>query len=170
MPPGGEELVFGLIVTDDDPVNPLSSGEDEISINVPNINDPPSCDLAVANPDNLWPPNHKMIQVSIDGVMDVDAISNDVTLMITSVTQDEPVNGLGDGDSSPDAVIQPADPKDGALVRIERSGTDNGRVYTINFTADDGFESCTGSVSVTVPHSRKSTAVDDGQIYDSTAP
>ena len=102
--------------------------------------------------------------------MDADSEHNTVTLQITTVTQDEPVNGLGDGDSSPDAVIQVSDPTDSVLIRAERSGTGNGRVYSIGFTASDGFESCNGTVEVTVPHSRKSGAVDDGQGYDSTLP
>ena len=43
----------------------------------------------------------------------------------TPVTQDEPVNGLGDGDTGPDAVTL----SDGILLRAERSGTGDGRVY-----------------------------------------
>jgi len=168
--PGGEDFTFQLVVSDDDPVNPLSSIPDDVTIHVANINDPPSCNLAVASPEKLWPPNHKMKPVDIDGVMDTDAEFNDVTLEITGVTQDEAVNGLGDGDTSPDAVIQVSDPRDSVLLRTERSGTGNGRVYQVGFTASDGFESCIGSVQVTVPHSRKSTATDDGQTTDSTLP
>lgn len=161
---------YSSLYTDDDPVNPLASLPDYVTIHVSNINDPPSCNLAVANPGNLWPPNHKMKSVDIDGVMDADAEFNDVTLQITTVTQDEPVTGTGDGDTSPDAVIQVSDPRDAVLIRSERSGDDNGRVYEINFNASDRFESCTGSVNVSVPHNRKSTAVDDGQNFDSTLP
>jgi hypothetical protein len=168
--PGGEDLVFRLVVTDDDPVNPLSSAPDDVVIHVRNINDPPSCGFAVPSVEVLWPPNHKMIPVSIEGVMDEDSLYNQVTLVITGVTQDEPVNGLGDGDSSPDAVVQPDEAEDTVLLRAERSGTGNGRVYVVSFTADDGYESCTGAVVVTVPHSRKSVAMDDGQNHDSTHP
>jgi hypothetical protein len=101
----------------------------------------------------------------VKGVTDPDG--NAVTITITGVTQDEPVNGKGDGNTSPDAVIQ-----DGAAsVRAERSGTGNGRVYHISFTADDGKgDSCTGVVRVGVPHSQGKgvTAIDDGPICDST--
>ncbi len=86
------------------------------------------------------------------------------------VTQVEPVNGLGDGDSSPDAVVQMGDSTDAVLIRAERSGKGNGRVYVVSFIANDGFESCYGSIRVTVPHDRKSVAVDDGQTYDSLLP
>lgn len=166
---GGEALEFEFTVDDNDPVNPKSTA-DQMIVNVRNINDPPSCDLAMPSSDRLWPPSHKMIQIDIEGVMDQDSIYNSVALTIISVTQDEPVNGQGDGDSSPDAVVQSGDPSDTVLLRAERAGSGNGRVYQINFVATDGFESCDGSVQVVVPHDRKDVAVDDGQIYDSTLP
>ncbi len=166
---GGDTLTFELQVTDNDPVNPLAS-VDTVDVTVRNSNDPPTCDLAVAEPEELWPPNHKMNQVTIAGVMDEDSVYSTITLWVTGITQDEPVNGAGDGDTSPDAVVQQAEPKDHVFVRSERAGNGNGRVYEITFTASDGFESCTGSVRVSVPKSRKSGAVDDGQLYDSTQP
>ncbi len=44
-----------------------------------------------------------------------------------------------------------------------------GRVYEISFTADDGNGgSCTGSVTVGVPHDKKDTPENSGTIYDST--
>ena len=58
-----------------------------------------------------------------------------------------------------------------ALVRAERSGNGNGRVYQVSFKADDGKGgSCTSAVTVGVPHSLKNglTAIDDGLVYDST--
>ena len=128
-------------------------------------NGPPLCNLASAFPNVLWPPNHAMIPVFIRGVTDPD--DGSVNITIQSVTQDEPVNGVGDGDTTPDAVIQGSQP----LVRSERWGGGNGRVYQINFSANDGQGGvCSGSVKVTVPHSMKpgSAAVDDGQLYDST--
>lgn len=130
-------------------------------------NGPPLCNLARAVPGVLWPPNHKMISVVIAGVSDPDDAS--LTIAVQGVTQDEFVNGLGDGDTSPDAVIQGGS----ALLRAERSGGGNGRVYRIGFSADDGNGgTCSGSVNVGVPHSMKPgmEAVDDGQLYDSTQP
>jgi len=93
-----------------------------------------------------------------------DPEDGDVQITILGVTQDEPVDGLGDGDTAPDAVIQ----GDTVLIRSERAGGGNGRVYVIHFEADDGVGGvCTGTVTVCVPHSKKSTCVDDGQLYDS---
>jgi hypothetical protein len=87
---------------------------------------------------------------------------------ITSVTQDEPTNGLGDGDTAVDAIIQSTAY---VLLRAERSGLGNGRVYIINFTAiDDLGQTCAGSVRVDVPHrnQKNSPSIDDGQSYNST--
>ena len=56
-----------------------------------------------------------------------------------------------------------------ARLRAERSGIGNGRVYTIRFIAQDSSGAmCQGKVNVSVPHSKKAEAIDDGQIYNST--
>ncbi len=129
-------------------------------------NRPPVCTAAQASPNTLWPPNHKLVQIGIVGVTDPDG--DQVTLTVTGVTQDEPVSGLGDGDTSPDAVIQ----RDKVLLRAERDGAGNGRFYQITFTAEDSFgASCTGAVTVCVPHDQgKASCINDGQRYDSTTP
>lgn len=170
------DFVFQLQVTDDYAPNIKTSllidngsaADSYVTVRVLNSNAPPSCDLAYPSVSSFWPPNHKMETVNIDGVLAQDDPYPDVVLIITGATQDEPINGLGDGDTSPDAMEFVGSPRDSVRLRAERSGNGNGRVYTINFGASDGFESCVGSVQVTVPHSRKSTAVDDGQIYSST--
>jgi len=96
-----------------------------------------------------------------------DPNNDNVTITITGVTQDEPVNGLGDGDTSPDAVIQ----GNKVLLRAERAGNGNGRVYHITFTATDvNGATGTGTVSVSVPHDKGKSAVDDGLVFDSTQP
>ena len=182
-PPGGLDLVFQLVVTDDDPANPKSSTPDTVTVSVTDVNAPPRCDLGRSvcpestfktkeNVDTcvMWPPNHKLLSASIVGVTDEDSELDDVTVRITAVTQDEPVDGTGDGDTSPDAIIQSGDPADSVLLRSERSGLENGRVYVVHFTANDGIESCTGSVTVGVPHDRQDTPIDDGQAFDSTQP
>lgn len=158
--PGGATLVFQLIVND----GLAASEPDDITITVLNVNDPPVCGLAQASQTSFWPPNHKMVPVGIVGVNDPN--NDQVAITIASVTQDEPINGLGDGDTSPDAVINAGS----ILLRAERAGTGNGRMYNIVFRADDSFgESCTGIVTVCVPHDRRGVSCfDDGQFYDST--
>lgn len=161
---GGVTLVFELIVEDE---YQTQSEAATVSILVQDIDDPPACTSAYANPSSLWPPDHKMVSIAILGVSDPN--SEDVTTTITSVTQDEATDGTGDGDTSPDAEIQ----SDGSvLLRNERSGRGNGRVYEIHFTTvvAHGGGSCTGSVKVSVPHDKKGTATDDGQSYDSLQP
>lgn len=131
-------------------------------------NSPPICSQAAPSVARLWPPNHKLATITIQGVTDPD--NDPVTIRVTRITQDEPVNGLGDGDTSPDGfgVGTPQ-----AQVRKERAGTGNGRVYAIGFTADDSKGGiCSGVVNVGVPHDQGQGAVpiDDGQLYDSTQP
>jgi YVTN family beta-propeller protein len=160
--PGGAMLVFRLVVHD----GLAESAPDDVTITVLDVNDPPVCGLAQASPGLLWPPNHKLVPVEIMGVTDP---SNDqVTISITGVTQDEPVSGLGDGDTSPDAVRQGQN----VLLRAERSEPGNGRVYLVTFGARDASGgSCTGTVTVCVPRDLRGAAcVDDGQAYDSLQP
>ena len=104
--------------------------------------------------------------VNITGVTDPDG--NSVTITVTSVTQDEPVKS-NRFDPSPDAVIEAGS----TLVRAERLDTGNGRVYEVSFKAmDESGDFCTGTVKVSIPHSLKKglTAINDGQLYDSTVP
>lgn len=158
---GGATLVFRL--TADDDLGATAS--DEVTINVLNINDPPRCGLAQPGTASLWPANHKLVPLQVVGITDPD--NSDFAIEVTGVTQDEPIDGLGDGDTSPDAVIQSS----GLLLRAERSGTGNGRVYRVSFRAMDAFgESCVGAVTVCVPHHRKDSCVDGGQSYQSTQP
>ena len=85
---------------------------------------------------------------------------------MTGVTQDEPVNGLGDGDTSPDAVIQ----GNQVLLRAKRAGNGNGRVYQMIFTANDGFGgSCTETVCVSRDRGG-ARCVNDGQLYNFLQP
>ncbi len=128
-------------------------------------NQAPVCTAAVANPVSLWTADHQFVPIVVTGVTDPEGDA--VTITVTSVTQDEPVNAKGDGNTSPDAVIQTG----AASVRAERSGKGNGRVYQLSFRAEDGKGGfCTGAVTVSVPHSMRKglTAIDDGQAYDST--
>jgi hypothetical protein len=125
----------------------------------------PDCSSAAPSSATLWPPNHKFHSVSVNGVTDADGDA--VTITIDGITQDEPVNGKGDGNTSPDGAGVGTDT---AEVRAERSGKGDGRVYEISFTADDGNGgTCEGSVNVGVPHDKKDTPTDSGQDYDSTA-
>lgn len=131
-------------------------------------NQPPDCTGAHAKDDLLWPPNHEMQQVEIEGVTDPEG--DPVLITVYGITQDEPLNVEGDGNTCADAVIE-----DGvASVRRERTGDPNipgnGRVYTVYFIATDNRGGqCSGSVTLCVPHDmgQRDTCIDDGQNYDS---
>jgi len=97
----------------------------------------------------LWPPKHKMVPVNVN-VLSSDNCDPKQFCRITSVSSNEPVNGLGDGDSFPDWEII-GDLK--VNLRAERSGTGRGRVYTITVTCRDASGNSTvGATNVTVPH------------------
>jgi hypothetical protein len=100
--------------------------------------------------------------VDIVGVTDPEG--DDFDISIDSIYQDEPVNGTDDGNTAPDGIIDGSR----ASVRAERDGEGNGRVYHISFTASNVQGSCSATVQVSAPISRKDTAVDDGALYDST--
>jgi hypothetical protein len=133
-----------------------------------NPNEPPDCSQSSASIAELWPPNHKYVDIEIMGVTDPDG--DPVTITIDAITQDEEVNakGKGDGNTAPDGTGIGTDT---ASVRAERQGKGNGRVYEISFTAvDDKGAECSGAVQVCVPHDQRPghVCVDDGQNYDST--
>ncbi len=131
-------------------------------------NRPPSCSGVSANIRSLWPPNHKLQLITLAGATDPDGDAT--TLTITTVTQDEALNGTGDGDTAPDAKRGPKPHQ--VYLRAERSGNGNGRVYRIGFSVSDGTDSCTGTVKVGVPHDQGKNGgpVDSGLTVNSFGP
>ena len=137
-----------------------------VLITVAPVNDAPVCTAAIPSIDTLWPADHRAVPVEIIGATDVEG--DPTTIAITSIFQDEPTNGLGDGDSSPDGAGIGTST---AQLRAERSGKGNGRYYHIGFSATDANGgACSGEVMVGVPKSQgsKGAPVDDGASYDST--
>lgn len=155
----GATLIYRLTVTD-----PLGlSDTDTVTVTVRDSNAPPSCGQARPSSTVLWPPNHVMTPVELVGLVDPDADA--VLVQWLSVQQDEPVSGLGDGDTGPDATVI----GDMLWLRAERSGTGNGRVYVARFRAIDRLgQDCEGTVSVCVPRARSSAGcADDGATFSS---
>jgi hypothetical protein len=113
----------------------------------------PVCSSATVTPRLLWAPNHQLVPFSIQNVTDPDGDA--VAIVITSITQNQPVNDTGDGNTGFDATG--AGTSSGA-VRAERTGNlrvpGDGRLYQVNFTASDGKigGTCSGTVIVGVPH------------------
>ena len=105
-------------------------------------------------PSTLWPPNHTMRLVS-SAISVADACDATPALGVT-VTSNEPENGLGDGDTTPDWLAQsnPNGTVD-VSVRAERSGLGEGRVYTVSATASDhSGNGAARTGTVTVPHNQ----------------
>jgi len=128
------------------------------------LNQPPICTAATPSTTTLRPPNHRFVDIGIQGVTDPDGDS--LTIAVIGITQDEPVDGKSDGHTAPDGagVGTPI-----ASVRAERSGKGDGRVYAISFSADDGRGgTCQGVVTVNVPKKKGRAAIDSGQRFDST--
>jgi hypothetical protein len=130
----------------------------------------PDCSAAGPSVAELWPPNHAYRDVSVTGVTDPDA--DPISVTITGIRQDEPVNGLGDGATCPDGSGVGTQT---ASVRAERTGTPSvpgdGRVYHLSFTASDGRGgTCTGEVTTCAPHDQRPghACIDGGPLYDST--
>jgi uncharacterized repeat protein (TIGR01451 family) len=114
-------------------------------------NPPPTITNATADPSILWPPNHRMVNVTISyDVTDNCALPPDSCTL--DVTSNEPVLGHGSGHTSPDWTVLD---DHHVLLRAERQGNGNGRIYTITITCvDSGGNTSTDSVTVTVPHDR----------------
>ncbi len=95
-------------------------------------------------PDTLWPPNHKMVPVTVE-VSDPEAVCS-----IISVSSNEPQDGRCDGHTAPDWKITGDLTVD---LRAERSGAGSGRIYTITVECTDAYENAaTATAEVTVPH------------------
>jgi hypothetical protein len=108
----------------------------------------------------LWPANHKLVEIEASVIV-TDVCDPDASFVLTSITSDEPDDGLGDGDAKNDiqeAEFGTADTK--FKLRAERAGTGDGRTYTIVYTAYDSCNTTpnnitTMTVYVFVPHSRR---------------
>src|SRR5207253_1269171 len=97
---------------------------------------PPTVTLLLT-PNTLWPPDHRL--VGIDAQITVsDAIDPNPHVVLLSVTSNEPGVGLGSGDRPNDIQdVTPLTDDRHFLLRAERAGTGNGRVYTVNYYVYD---------------------------------
>lgn len=136
--------------------------------------DPADAGSITWSPAVVWPPNHKLVPITISWVENssspVDSDSN--TLKVTGVTSTG-LDTTGSGSGQPTAKQGPdyetsgyknatptATAPDGSAatvivyVRAERAGTDKaGRTYTINLSCQSGMEPAgTSAAVVTVPH------------------
>lgn len=120
--PGGE--IRGFLVKDDEP---------------------PTIQSATASPNVLWPPNRKMVPVTIN----VEATDDHklVSCEIIEVTSSEAPRP---GNHGPDwSITGPST----LHLRADRAGSGSGRTYTVTVECeDDGGNTSTAEVTVHVPH------------------
>ncbi len=155
--------LFNLTLNVERVDNPRVTNSATLLLETAPANSQPNCAAATPSIATLRP-NHKFVNINIRNVTDPDA--DPVTITITGITQDEPVDGKADGHTAPDGggVGTP-----NALIRAERSGKGDGRVYAISFSADDGRGgACQGVVNVGVPKKERRAVIDSGQRFDST--
>jgi len=112
---------------------------------------PPVIVSAAPSRSSLWPPNHKLVKITVAAVVTDDCSAT--TWKIIGVQCNEAVNAPGSGNTAPDWQILSAHTLN---LRAERAGPGNGRIYTISLQAQDaaGNLSATNYVTVTVPHSQ----------------
>jgi hypothetical protein len=128
---------------------------------------PPRCSEVVVDRPTLPDVNHRLRRVTLNGGSEPDGDA--FSIEITGVSQDEPVDGTGDGSTSPDAVLS-SDPS-AVELRGEASGRGDGRVYRIAFTAGDSLGArCSGIVKVSVPRSQRPAVDSAPPSFDSLAP
>jgi uncharacterized repeat protein (TIGR01451 family) len=113
-------------------------------------NPAPTVTAPAVDKTTLWPSNHQMVLVTVSYEVSDNCGGTACGL---SVASNEPVNGLGDGDTAPDWQIVDAHH---VMLRAERSGTGSGRIYTISVTCTDSAgRPKVRTVNVTVPKSQK---------------
>jgi hypothetical protein len=110
--------------------------------------EPPSINDLSLSRTRLWPPNHKMVNVTVRyEVVDNCDPATETTLTVTS---NEPANGTGDGNTSTDWIVIDAHH---VQLRSERAGNGDGRTYTITVTSTDSSgNTATQDVTIGVPH------------------
>jgi hypothetical protein len=153
-PTGGGDVTFSgvlplgtnlLVVTVMDPIG--NSASCPIVVTVVDTT-PPVIGVVSADPNVLWPPNHKMITVKVHA--QVTDTCGPATWKIISVSSNEAADAKGSGHTATDWKIT----GDHTLtLRAERSGKGSGRVYTITIQARDlSGNTSQKSLTVTVPH------------------
>lgn len=139
------------------PPNPYSLGLTPVSLTATNTsgessrcsgqvtvldNTPPQINSISASPSILWPPNHKLVPISL-AVSASDNCSA-ASCKVVSVSSNEPVSTGNDWTITSDSTV---------MLRAERLGGGSGRVYTIIVQCKDASQNVSMSnVLVTVPH------------------
>lgn len=135
-----------------------ATGLDDLLVSVVDTT-PPSMSV-VADPTELWPPNHRMVPVVVSATT-LDACDLAPGIQLVSVTSSEPDDAPGSADGQTEDDIQGiAVGAAGSeiLLRAEREGSGGGRLYAITYAAMDASGNpTTGGAGVMVPHDQGGT-------------
>ena len=113
-------------------------------------NPPPVISNVSVDKPAVWPPNHKLVDVTVAYTVTDNCGPVNSSL---SVSSNEPENGIGDGDTSPDWIVVDAHH---LRLRAERAGTGEGRIYTITITSTDSAgNSSSQTTQVLIPKNQK---------------
>jgi len=97
---------------------------------------PPSISCS-ANPSTLFPPDHTLVPILVT-VNTSDNLAGVAGFKLLAVTSSEPDQTSGSGNTNSDIQDwQIGTPGVTGLLRAERSGSGNGRTYTITYQAQD---------------------------------
>jgi len=147
VPVGDEnDGMWEVIFYAEDAEGNLSLAIDEFGDPIPGVCEPqsitvkvdttvPTIDAATVSPDSLplWPPDHLLVPVDlIVAVSDTNPESIEATWYIVDVTHNQ-LGMTGDGDIDPDWEFA----GQSLLLRRERSGGDEVRIYTVTIVAED---------------------------------
>jgi hypothetical protein len=127
----------------------VSSSEDVLII----VEDttPPEISVSV-NPNVLWPPNHKMVDIQA-AVTIHDVGDPNPAWTLVSITSNEPEEGPGKKHSPDIMGHEPGTPDLEFQLRAERLGQGEGRIYTITYqVTDSSGNSVSAEAIVCVPH------------------
>ena len=157
--PDGDAIVLAL-----EPAGPFSLGRNPVTLIATDSHGassscsatvtvvdrtPPVLTNAFADKPELWPPNHKMVDVAINYNASDNCGAINCQLNVSS---NEPINGTGDGDTAPDWQVVDLHH---VRLRAERAGGGNYRVYTTTILCtDNSGNRSTGNVTVKVPKSQ----------------
>jgi hypothetical protein len=113
---------------------------------------PPDLTLAV-EPTTLWPPNHKLQRIDAI-IVTTDVCDPSLDVKLVSITSSEPDNANGDGNTDDDIQGAEYGTDDRSfLLRAERAGPGQGRVYRIVYSVeDDSGNVITDEATVSVAH------------------
>jgi hypothetical protein len=113
--------------------------------------------LVGLSPDLLWPPNHRMVDVTASWT--ATDLCSTPTVVLVSVSSNEPDDGQDDGSTVDD--IQGAVPGSADAqfeLRAERRSSGGGRLYAVAYTATDAAGNTTPAARyVLVPHDQGGT-------------